>query len=171
MSGNVLGRWLRAGICGNMPDVCMKDLQIAEALLRRTPHPVIVAIRDNRDYSRVLLYSYYTTITGWGILPRHYCYSLNKPTLLGFRVYGLGNMSTQQELKMEALWGWAPGLRFCPGLKGYGLLVQDVVGLWTMDAHVDLRCAFRHLPVALILREGLETCRHTSFMAQQLHEA
>ena len=27
--------------------------------------------RDNRDYIRVLLYSYYTTITGWGVLLRH----------------------------------------------------------------------------------------------------
>ena len=34
----------------------------------RTPHPVIVTIRDNKDYIRVLLYSYYTTITGWGVL-------------------------------------------------------------------------------------------------------
>ena len=31
---------------------------------RWTPHPVIVTIRDNRDYIRVLLYFYYTTITG-----------------------------------------------------------------------------------------------------------
>ena len=31
-----------------------------------TPHPVIVTIMDNKDYIRVLLYSYYTTITGWG---------------------------------------------------------------------------------------------------------
>ena len=30
------------------------------------PHPVIVTIRDNRDYIRVLFDSYYTTITGWG---------------------------------------------------------------------------------------------------------
>ena len=35
---------------------------------RWTPHPVIVTIRDNRDCIRVLLYSYYTTITGWGVL-------------------------------------------------------------------------------------------------------
>ena len=28
--------------------------------------PVLVAIRDFNDYIRVLLYSYYTTITGWG---------------------------------------------------------------------------------------------------------
>ena len=38
--------------------------------VRWTPHPVIVTIRDNRDYLRVLLYSYYTTITGWGVLLR-----------------------------------------------------------------------------------------------------
>ena len=29
-----------------------------------------MTIRDNRDYIRVLLYSYYTTITGWGVLVR-----------------------------------------------------------------------------------------------------
>ena len=34
------------------------------------PHPVIVTIRDDRDYIRVLLYSCYTTITGWGVLLR-----------------------------------------------------------------------------------------------------
>ena len=27
-----------------------------------------MTVRDNRDYIRVLLYSYYTTITGWGVL-------------------------------------------------------------------------------------------------------
>ena len=27
-----------------------------------------MTIVDNRDYIRVLLYSYYTTITGWGVL-------------------------------------------------------------------------------------------------------
>ena len=32
------------------------------------PPPVIVTIGDNRDYIRVLLYSYYTTIIGWGVL-------------------------------------------------------------------------------------------------------
>ena len=29
-------------------------------------HPVIMTIRDNKDYIRALLYSNYTTITGWG---------------------------------------------------------------------------------------------------------
>ena len=28
----------------------------------------MVTIRDNKDYIRVLLYSYYTTITGWAVL-------------------------------------------------------------------------------------------------------
>ena len=32
------------------------------------PTLVIVTIRDYRDYIRVLLYSYYTTITGVGVL-------------------------------------------------------------------------------------------------------
>ena len=38
--------------------------------VRWTHHPVIVTIMDNKDYIRVLLYSYYTTITGWGVLLR-----------------------------------------------------------------------------------------------------
>ena len=36
-----------------------------------TPHPVIVTIRDNKDYIRVLLYSFHTTITGCGVLLRN----------------------------------------------------------------------------------------------------
>ena len=35
------------------------------------PHPVLVTIPDNKDYSRVLLYPHYTTITGCGVLLRH----------------------------------------------------------------------------------------------------
>ena len=33
---------------------------VPNANLRWTPHPVIVTIVDNKDYIRVLLYSYYT---------------------------------------------------------------------------------------------------------------
>ena len=40
-------------------------------LFRRTPHPVTVTVRANKDYMRVLFYSYYTTITRWGVLLRH----------------------------------------------------------------------------------------------------
>ena len=29
-----------------------------------------MSIRDNKNYTRVLLSSYYTTITGWGVLLR-----------------------------------------------------------------------------------------------------
>ena len=29
---------------------------------------VIIEMRDDKDYVRVLLYSYYTTITGWLVL-------------------------------------------------------------------------------------------------------
>ena len=39
--------------------------------VRWTPHPVIVTIMDNKDHIRVLLYSYCTTITGWGVLLRY----------------------------------------------------------------------------------------------------
>ena len=35
-----------------------------------------MAIRDIKDYIKVLLYSYYTTITGWGV-----GYGLGGPTL------------------------------------------------------------------------------------------
>ena len=36
--------------------------------VKRTPHPVIVTLRDNKDYIKVLFFYYYTTITGWGLL-------------------------------------------------------------------------------------------------------
>ena len=38
--------------------------------IRWTPHPVVATIGDNRDCITVLLYSYYTTIAGWGGPPR-----------------------------------------------------------------------------------------------------
>ena len=63
------------------------------------PHPVIVTIGDNRDYIRVLLYSYYTT--GWGVLLRYrvrmdgegvvfWGQGSAKDQGLGFRVEGSG---------------------------------------------------------------------------------
>ena len=39
---------------------------------------IIVTIRDNRDYIRVLLYSYYTTITGWGVPLTYYLLCMGK---------------------------------------------------------------------------------------------
>ena len=43
------------------------DPYSGRCLIRWTPHPVIVTIRDNWDDIRVLVYSRYTTTTGWGV--------------------------------------------------------------------------------------------------------
>ena len=40
-------------------------------MIKVDPHSVIVPIRNSKGYIRVLLYSYYTTITGWGVLLRY----------------------------------------------------------------------------------------------------
>ena len=50
-------------------------------LLRWIPHPVIVTIMDNKDYIRVLLYSYYTTLY-------HYYRVGGPPKRLRYRVSG-----------------------------------------------------------------------------------
>ena len=39
--------------------------------IRWTSHQVIVTIRGNKDYTRVLFLFYYTIITGWGVLLRY----------------------------------------------------------------------------------------------------
>ena len=57
----------------------LRDLNLHPVSLRWTPHPVIVTIRDNANYIRVLLYSYYTTITGWGVL---LMYLIKMPTAM-----------------------------------------------------------------------------------------
>ena len=46
-------------------------LGLYRVYFRWTPHPVIVTIMDNKDYIGVLLYSYYSTVTGWGVLLRY----------------------------------------------------------------------------------------------------
>ena len=46
-----------------------------------------MTIRENRDYIRVLLHSYYTTITGWGVL-LGYRFRRNPSIRVGFRVQG-----------------------------------------------------------------------------------
>ena len=46
--------------------VAIHFVSLHNIYLRWTPHPVIVTISDNKEYIRVLLYSYHTTITGWG---------------------------------------------------------------------------------------------------------
>ena len=51
------------------------------------PHPVIVTIRDKKEYVRILLYSYYTTITGWGGSTEGIKFEVLGS---GFRIWGLG---------------------------------------------------------------------------------
>ena len=69
--------------------------------VRWTPHPVIVTIMDNKDYIRVLLYSYYTTITRWGVLLRS--------TFLAFGVHA---QSLTWNL-LATIWGF-PKIRGTP---------------------------------------------------------
>ena len=52
-------------------------------MLGGPPHPVIVTIRDNKDYIRVLLYSYYTTITGWGVLLKNMASDISRARWFG----------------------------------------------------------------------------------------
>ena len=54
-------------------------LFFCRGFFRWTPQAVIVTIRDNREYIRVLLYSYYTTITGGP--PKGFCYKDRDPCL------------------------------------------------------------------------------------------
>ena len=65
---------------------CSVDATIRNCSLdfRWTPHPAIVTIMDNRDCIRVLLYSQYTTITGWGGPPNlDYWRPFQSPRSLG----------------------------------------------------------------------------------------
>ena len=52
---------------------------------------------DNKDYIRVLLYSYYTTLTGWGVLISHWAIKgslgLELGVLAGLRLQILGSMA------------------------------------------------------------------------------
>ena len=91
-----------------------------------TPHPVIVTIRDTGDYIRVLLYSYHTTITGWGVLLK---YAQPPQSLLSpFPPSSIGSSPRialrscrrlrHQSGNITAVWVWGFGLRsfFPPGL-------------------------------------------------------
>ena len=80
-------------ICGFRVLGCTKVLGSRGVFVRWTPHPVIVTISHSKDYIRVLLYSYYTTITGWGVLLR-YMKGRYLGVCLGFRVWGSGGLST-----------------------------------------------------------------------------
>ena len=63
-----LGALLLGGGGPWVPNSPEKKKEKRDSYIRWTPHPVIVTIGDSRDHIRVLLYSYYTTIAGWGVL-------------------------------------------------------------------------------------------------------
>ena len=64
MSGTIEGGTQQGGFprCGST--FLQGLMSFVLIFLRWTPHPVIVAGRDNKDCIRVVLYSYYTTMTG-----------------------------------------------------------------------------------------------------------
>ena len=77
--------------------VCKPFLDISESCDRWTLRPVIVAIRDNGDDIRALLYSYQTTITGWGVPPNSYVKSFIR----------LGSVNrVVQDFGGRELWSW-----------------------------------------------------------------
>ena len=44
--------------------------------IRLGPHPLIVTTRDKGNYIKILIYSWYTTISGWGPNPRFVVYAV-----------------------------------------------------------------------------------------------
>ena len=45
----------------------MRTWLLNSVYFRWTLHPVIVTLRDNKEGFRVLVHSYYTATTGWGV--------------------------------------------------------------------------------------------------------
>ena len=105
-----------------------------EVELRWTPHPIILPIRDNKDYIRVLLYSYYTTMGG--VLLKS---TIQLPNITKMVVLGSVHHSTSKKIviiyvatipkKKTCLraWraqgfrirvGWELGTRFCAWVVG-----------------------------------------------------
>ena len=73
---NILGSILGSPNVGKLPFGLhgislsgFRCLAYCRRSVRWTPHPVLVTTRDISNYFRVLLYSYYTPITGWGVHP------------------------------------------------------------------------------------------------------
>ena len=67
-----------------------------------------MTIRDNRNYIRVLLYFYYTTITGWGVLLinlPHPMSALYYYSILGLYRGYIGIMEKKMEITIVS-WGY-----------------------------------------------------------------
>ena len=79
-------------------------------------YPVIVAIRDNKDYTKVLLCSYYATITRWGVLLRH---TFSK-------VQGLVPLSIQNNVVISSGGGVGP---MDPNLHAMGVFIRNFTGI------------------------------------------
>ena len=59
-----------------------------------------MTIRDNRDYIRVLFYSHYTTITGWGVLLKYNSYGgLSRPKC--FRLQEMNDTLSEGTIEAE----------------------------------------------------------------------
>ena len=90
--------------------------------LRWTPHPVIVTMRDNWDYFRVL-YSYYTTITGWGVL-------LTEPATATVKSYPCDMMESYHHRSNQefGVWRWSAGTwtSFLLGICRSGFLIRGL---------------------------------------------
>ena len=94
-------------ILGGGPSSCHDQIccvvpgssRLRQFQLRWTPHPVIVTMRNSKDYIRVLLYSYYTTITGWGVLLSSNLQAMcleSKPQMQILRSYNAQSWRCQQ---------------------------------------------------------------------------
>ena len=83
--------------------------------------PVIVTIRDILDYIRVPVYSYYTTITGWGRGPPKFSGGIVAKLLGGW--YTITPYQTQKEIANEAL-GMA-----CDNPQDCGEIIKERLGM------------------------------------------
>ena len=78
---------------------------------RRTPYPVIVTIRGNRDLISVFLDSYHITIAGWGGPSNAYCTSPEGPN------------SQKSPSELQSM--------FPQTINGHGFLVRGYIGGYT----------------------------------------
>ena len=95
-------------------------MQHLSQYVRWTPHPVIVTTRDNVDYIRALLYSCYTTITGWGVINMLRAHTHTSLIDLGFGSLHLKPCST----KLQFYRGFRLMYQNMPGLRKVGVVMS-----------------------------------------------
>ena len=85
---------------------------------RWTSHPAIVTIPQSKHYIRVLLYSPYTTTTGWGGPPEKDCATEDPPNSVMLGVRRLGGLEGWRG-RLARLDCWRLGLDWrVGGLEG-----------------------------------------------------